>query len=84
MMESLTEPLKPQSLIQAWRQGLEVGDIVRLRHIPTGRSLLVSIHRTTVRMVMLTRDRGVTEIRIMRRDGLNYGGPKNWKIERPT
>lgn len=71
-------------LLTQWRRGLEVGDLVRLVHRPTGRSAVVEVVRTTERMVIVNEFARRSEpIRIMRRDGLNYGGQKVWFIDRP-
>jgi hypothetical protein len=81
-----------KSLIETWRSGLEVGDVVALRHLPSDVVIVVQVTRTTDRMVcfwiegrykkgfLVSRGR---ELRIMRRDGLNYSRPKHWKLERP-
>jgi len=73
-----TRKLRPTTLAQTWRQSLEVGDFVCITNSTSGRTMVTPITRTTVRMVFV-----LNGLRIMRRDGLNYGAPKEWSISRP-
>lgn len=71
-------------MMQQWRKGVVAGDFVRLCHLPTQRSAVVEVVRTTDRMLVVNKfNRTAEPIRIMKRDGLNYGAPKIWFVERP-